>query len=195
MALLNPDLEQDPTYLWGSKRIDLVLVSPALAGVAVKAGHHNFNQHFVSDHKGIFIQFKAADIFDTATMDKSHASYRRLRMGRRDIVDKYITHLVGLYQEHHVWTRAEKLATRMIAASSESVTDKYFDKFDKLDQERIRYMRSAENFAGLPPPNGVYEWSPLLEKSGRTVTYWKLRLNLVRTQTHTSDRIDKLFPL
>ena len=100
MALLNPDLEQDPTYLWGSKRIDLVLVSSALAGVAVKAGHHNFNQHFVSDHKGIFIQFKAADIFDTSTMDKSHVSYRRLRMGGRDIVEKCITHLVGLYQEH-----------------------------------------------------------------------------------------------
>ena len=55
-------------------------------------------------------------------------------------------------------------------------------------------MRSAENFAGLSPPNGVYEWSPLLEKSGRTATYWKLRLNLVRSKTYTSDRIKRLLP-
>ena len=61
-------------------------------------------------------------------MDKSHASYRRLRMGRRDIVETYITHLVGLYQEHQLWSRAEKLASRMIAASTDSIKDKYFEK-------------------------------------------------------------------
>lgn len=30
--------------------------------------------------------------------------------------------------------------------------------FDKLDKERISYIRAAENFAGLSPPNGVYEY-------------------------------------
>ena len=55
-------------------------------------------------------------------------------------------------------------------------------------------MRSAENFSGLPPPNGIYEWSPLLEKTGRTVTYWKLRLNLVRSKAYTSDRLQGLLP-
>ena len=110
ISLLNPDLHSDPTYLWGKKRIDYILISPSLAEVAVKAGHHTYHQHFISDHKGLYIQFKASDLFDTATMDKSHAAYRRLRMGRRDIVDRYITHLKGLYKTHDIWNKAEYLA-------------------------------------------------------------------------------------
>ena len=55
IALMNPDLDNNPTYLRGSKRIGCIFISPALAEVAVKAGHHQFNQHFVSDHKSIYI--------------------------------------------------------------------------------------------------------------------------------------------
>ena len=53
-------------------------------------------------------------------------------------------------------------------------------------------MQAAENFAGLPPPNGVYEWSPMLESTGQTVTYWKLRLHLLRSKTYSSDRLLRL---
>lgn len=67
-----------------------------------------------------------------------------------------------------------------------------FNKFDKLNQERIRYMRAAENFAGLSPPNGMYEWSTFLEKAGITVTYWKLWLNLLRSRVRTSIRLERL---
>ena len=46
VSLLNPDLEKDPTYLWGSKRIDYIFVTPVLAEVALKAEHHQFHQYF-----------------------------------------------------------------------------------------------------------------------------------------------------
>ena len=74
ISLLNLELNNDPTYLWGSKRIDYILISPRLVELPVKAEHHHFNHQFISDHNGIYIQFKAADIFDTATMDRSHVS-------------------------------------------------------------------------------------------------------------------------
>ena len=80
-------MENDPIYLWGSKRIDYILMSPALAEVAVKAGHHHFNQHFISNHKEVYIQFKVDDLFDVDLMDKSNESYRRLKLGRHDIVE------------------------------------------------------------------------------------------------------------
>jgi len=67
-----------------------------------------------------------------------------------------------------------------------------FLKFDKLDQERIRYIRATESFAGSPPPNGVYAWSPLLEQTGQVVTYWKLTLHLHRSKTYISDRLTRL---
>ena len=43
-----------------------------------------------------------------------------------------------------------------------------------------------------PPPQGVYEWSPLLEKVGRTVTYWKLRLDNYRLGGVPSTRLQRL---
>ena len=34
-------------------------------------------------------------------------------------------------------------------------------------------MLSVERKVGKPPKTGIYEWSPWLEKAGRTYTYWK----------------------
>ena len=53
-------------------------------------------------------------------------------------------------------------------------------------------MTAAENYAGKPPPNGIYEWSPLLELSGQTVTYRKFRLNLLRSKIHSSNRLMRM---
>ena len=38
--------------------------------MVVKVGHHQFDQHFVSDHKGVYIQFVAGEFFDTKYIDK-----------------------------------------------------------------------------------------------------------------------------
>ena len=75
VGMLNPSRSSDPTYLYSSQRIDYIFVTPALAAITVKAGHHQFDQHFVSDHKGVYLQFLASDLFNTEQMDKSHDSY------------------------------------------------------------------------------------------------------------------------
>ena len=49
-------------------------------------------------------------------------------------------------------------------------------------------MRSVKNFSGLPPPNGVYKYPMLLEQSARTITNWKLCLNILRLGSTNSDR-------
>ena len=64
VALMNPSQMDDATYLYGKKRIDYIFITPALTAMAVKAGHHQFDQHFVSDHKGVYIKFRAGDLFD-----------------------------------------------------------------------------------------------------------------------------------
>ena len=51
IILMNLELDNDPTYLWRSKRIDCMFISPALAKAAVKAGYHQFNQHFLATIK------------------------------------------------------------------------------------------------------------------------------------------------
>ena len=51
VALVNPGVEKDLTYIYGRKRIDYIFTSPALAAVAIKGGDHQFHQHIISDHK------------------------------------------------------------------------------------------------------------------------------------------------
>jgi len=75
VSLLNPGLMEDPAYLYGSKRIDYICVTPTLAESPLKARHHQFHQYFITNHKGVYLQFHAGDLFDTSTMDQSCASY------------------------------------------------------------------------------------------------------------------------
>ena len=49
-------------------------------------------------------------------MDKSHNSYRRLRLGRRDIVERYLAKLETLYDDRKILERAKALQTTILAA-------------------------------------------------------------------------------
>ena len=40
VAMMNPALDKDPTYLWVTKWLDYILISSKLTEVAVKVGHH-----------------------------------------------------------------------------------------------------------------------------------------------------------
>jgi hypothetical protein len=154
----DPLLAQSPTYLHSSKRLDYILLSPHLAELAIKAGHHQFHQHVVSYHKGVYVHFRREDLFDTDTMDRSQLAYRRLRLCRRDIVEKYIAKLEQLFEEHHLLPRAEGLASQILSLKDHVVLQSCMETFDKLDKERTAYMIAAEKFAGRPPPPpGVYE--------------------------------------
>ena len=169
-------------------------MTSALAEVAIKAGHHLFHQHFVSGHKGIYVHFKAADLFNTQLMDKSHTSYQRLRLRRQDMVVKSIERLKSLFEEHRILERSQKSAEDITYNLTHFPTEKeklqtLFNTLDNIDAERIDYMEAAEKYAGRPPPNGIYEWSPSLEKSGRTVTYWKLRPSNSKANIPKSPRV------
>ena len=117
----DPLLAQNPTYLHSTKRLDYILLSPNLAEIAIKAGHHQFYQYMVSDHKGVYVHFRADDLFDTDTVDGSQLAYRRLRLCRRDIVEKYITKLEQLFDDHKLLPRTEALASRILSIQ-DSVT-------------------------------------------------------------------------
>ena len=84
-------------------------------------------------------------------------------MGRYNIVLRYIECSEKLYPEHRILERAKKLAHKVLTASDKSIM---IFLIDNLDQERIQYMREAENYDGYPPPQWVYEWLPLLERTG-----------------------------
>ena len=73
--------------------------------------------------------------------------------------------------------RAQALAQALRDTNDDHNVATLFYTFDNLDKERNRYMIATENYAARPKPTGIYEWSPRLERSGHTVTYWNLHLN------------------
>ena len=75
VGLFNPTQTSDATYLYGKKYIHYIFIIPALSLMAVKAGHHQLYQHFVSDYKGVYLQFLAWDLFNSKLMDRSRESY------------------------------------------------------------------------------------------------------------------------
>ena len=58
-----------------------------------------------------------------------------------------------------------------------------FNIFDRLDLERINYIHVVERYARKIPLDGIYEWSPILEKSRRAMAYWKLRFGAIRADS------------
>ena len=192
METLDPSLLEDPTYLWGKRRIDYILLSQGVVGAAIKGGHHPFHQYVVSDHKGVYVHFDARELFAVGTADLSHISQRKILLSHRDIVLKYITKLESLYKEHRIMPRLDKIRLQIERASTDEHRKCLFNKLDKLDVERVRLMVAAEKYAGRAPPKGTYAWSPLLEKVGQTITYWKMRLTVVQEGYVNPARLERL---
>ena len=84
-------------------------MTPALAQVKIEAGNHHFVQHLTSYHRAVYLQFRAVDLFSTELICKSHASYIRLRLGRRDTVERYVEHLEKSYEDHKILDRAQAI--------------------------------------------------------------------------------------
>ena len=110
---------------------------------------------FVSDHKGFYLQLLVGDLSDSKHMDRSDESYWRLRLGQRNIVEKYKTRLKKLYAEHNFLKRAQELTTKLTQSMHNDELTWLFQKIDKMDTERVSYMTAAEKYAGHPQPGGI----------------------------------------
>ena len=78
VALLNSDIEDDLTYMYGSKQIDYIFTSPGSAEIVRKGGYRQFHQLMIKYHKGMYLHFRVQYLFDSKDFDKIQASYKRL---------------------------------------------------------------------------------------------------------------------
>ena len=51
------------TLLHVIKQVDYTFISPTVSTMAVKAGHYQFEQYFLSTDRGMFIHVLAGDLF------------------------------------------------------------------------------------------------------------------------------------
>lgn len=168
-----------PTYNRSKNRLDYILVSQDLLSSIVQAGHHDFHELIQStDHRGVYMSIKTEALFDSAEIDPTHLAHRRLQLHRRDVVNSYIAYLTEIYNNNKFWERTVDIVFKLKPPHNQETHHQLIKSFDNLDKERQQYMLAAERKSGIAPKTDMYEWSPLLEKVGRTYIYWKARRHL-----------------
>ena len=87
-------------------------------------------------------------MFDTDLLDESHASYRRQRLKRRDIAERYMFRLEELFEEHGVLDRAGNIANniysllQMSGGGNKDEISEHFIKLVNLNKERVDFIIS-----------------------------------------------------
>ena len=132
------------------------------------------------------------ELFDSEQIDKCHMFQRRLKLTNRVSVQKYLRRLEELYVHHKVLEKAQLIQDKLKQRPNARWKEKLFEQLDRLDKLRTNLMIAAEKTAGSPTNSGIYDWSPSLEKAGRIITYWKLRLHTSRQGYVNPQRIARL---
>ena len=92
-------------------------------------------------------------------------------------MEKYLEVLEKYYQDHKILERLRLIQRKLQGAVSGEWKKKVLEQLDAVDKQRINLMIAAEKKVGPPTRPGVYNWSPSLEKAGRCITHWKLKLH------------------
>ena len=105
----HPSMQAPVTYARGAKCIDYALGTPRVAEAVIAAGHEPFNERFISDHRGYFIDFDTKIQFGSPTQDLASMNRRKLRTANPKTNTEYIECLHELLSAHNVMERANRL--------------------------------------------------------------------------------------
>ena len=194
IQILNPvHAKHRPTYMKSKNRLDYIFTTPDVIQCAHDAGHYDHKELIqTADHCGIYLKLDATKLFNMQSMDITHLSLRRLRLHNRTAVEEYLHILKELFHKHKIITRLNHIVKSFRTCTTIKKKKQLIEELNVLDKEKTRYMLAAEKKAGQKIPQGIYEWSPLLEIAGRTYTYWKSRLSLVLNKLQIPSYMEEL---
>ena len=109
MAHRHPNQKPPVTYARGAKCLDFAMGTPRVAQAVIAAGYEAFNERFVSDHRGYFLDMDTSILFGSPTQDLATLSRRQLKTANIRHNTLYIDKLHELLSAHKVFQRAELL--------------------------------------------------------------------------------------
>ena len=83
---VQPNLESQPTYHHGHKRLDYILVSDEVIELSTTTCHTSYDYHFVFDHSGVYMDISVDCLFDDHLLDPTDFTEHKLQINRPDIV-------------------------------------------------------------------------------------------------------------
>jgi hypothetical protein len=177
------------SHIWGSKRIDFILVTSNLVPAVTSSGSFPFHSLFHSDHWAYFMDFDSSILFSDPAYDIAPPGYRRLQLADPRLKNQYRDILYKQLEYHKVHEKVEALQSLSDAAQwTEAQTQEYQKTIDRIITDSMLY---AEQNTGRKVSTR-YEWSPELKKEVRPFRYWQLRFRQARRLVVSLPRLDSL---
>ena len=109
MSQRHPNERAPTTYARGVKCLDYALGTPKVASAVVAAGYEAFNERFISDHRGYFLDFDSKTMFGSPTQDLASLPKRMLKTSNVKHTTSYIEKVYDLLVAHNAIERADRL--------------------------------------------------------------------------------------
>ena len=156
------------TYSAGTKPIDEIFVTPTLQVTACGYLDHGSS---LGDHRPVWVDIYRPSMLGIKGKLKPTYNARRLKTNDPRIVEKYNKTLLELLQESNVPLRAKLLLDSVQGELNQEQQEEY----EILDKIRETSMKKAEKKC-RKLKMGAVQWSPKLQKSMDTITYYTLCL-------------------
>lgn len=173
-----------PTYIYGTKRLDYILMDPTLTGAITRIGYLGTHDGVLSDHTMAVMDMCEHTLFAGILNRPPTRHSREILIAQADKVQAFLQTLHPLLKEHEVERRTYELATAFV---QEGATDDLIHKYHVLYKQFLELTNGASKQAGRKKYG--YKRSSALVHASRMRCAYKKILDCKRRHTEASDAL------
>lgn len=187
-GLADPYIERYPeqirTYMYGLKRIDYILIDPALVHAVRDIGYLGSHEGTFSDHVYAFVDFEEKLLFRGLINRPVPLHSREFRIEQKDKVQEFLVQLIKHLKKHKIKDRVFTLSKVFHRFGK---TKQNVDKYQHLDREIRELAVAAASKVGKKKYG--YMRNPTLTMQGRILILWKMILDCKRRRAPPTDEV------
>ena len=157
------------TYARGSRTLDYALASPRICNAIVSAGYAAFDEHFTSDHRGMYLDLDDTIVFGGETQTLDSGSKRGLLSNNVAQVTEYIREKHRILFGHH--NMAERMKRLQLPGNRHSLVE-------AIDKDVLAASLAAEEKVRKV---GEAAWSIALDQARQIVAILTKQLSALKT--------------
>ena len=169
-----------PTYQRGTKRIDYILMSPALLDKVIAAGYDPFGYRLPSDHRGMYIDIDTNALFGQEPAPLAPAAKRDFNTTNPETVRQYVKHKAAYLHDHRVLDRLTIL---------ENMVQPDHDFAEALDRD---FQRASFHAARKCSKRKSTPWSPQLATAWAELHFYRIAYASLTTHANYGPSLYRL---
>ena len=179
------------TYDRGKHCLDWVAISNSVDPKAIKrSGYLPFYEGYVSDHRALYIDIDAKQLFTNAKPNTNRDIYKRFTTDRVKKCEKYIKGLETYIREARVDTKVSKLKTEMehYQQTKFGNIDEMIVRCKTLFEKVTQLMTASEKRVGRKHYPSGYPFSRKLKEAGDKVFHARKVLRYESTKENSNEK-------